>query len=131
MTTKPDQEKIEKLPKWAQDYIQQIEGGRLASVRALNEYCDSQTESPYYVDEYECTGEQQGPSFKRRYIQTRKMEVSHGDVVLRIYLRDEDAIELQWDNKTGSMEEIAMIPHGFHKVALKAAGNMRRRAKAD
>ena len=127
MANKPEQEKIEKLPKWAQDYIGQIEGERLVSVRALNEYCDSQTESPYYVDEYECTGERQGPSSKRRYIQTRKMEVSHGDVVLRIYLRDEDAIELQWESRVGSMEEVAMIPQSFYKVSLKAAGNMGRR----
>jgi len=127
MAVRPEQDKIEKLPKWAQEYIANIEREREISVRALNEYCDSQTPSAFSVPEYESTGEQQGPSYKVRYIQTRKMEVDYEGVLLRIYLRD-DTIDLQWESRAGGMEDVAMIPQSFHRVTLKSASNMRRRS---
>lgn len=58
-----------KLPKWAQEHIRKIEREREVAVRALNQYVDDQTPAAFYVDEPESTGEQVGPSFKKRYFQ--------------------------------------------------------------
>lgn len=124
---RPEQDKLDKLPKWAQDYINGIERERETAIRALNEYLDDQTESPFYVDELECTGEQPGPSHKRRYIQARRMVVNHGGVELTIYLRDKEAIEMQYESRDGTMEEVALIPLGFQRITLKAPKNLRRR----
>ena len=124
---RPEQDKLDKLPKWAQDYINGIERERETAIRALNGYLDGQTESPFYIDELERTGEQPGPSHKRRYIQARRMVVNHGGVELTIYLRDKEAIEMQYESRTGSMAEVALIPRSFQNIALKAVENLRRK----
>ena len=41
-------EKIEKLSKWAQEHIRTLKYERDTAVRALNNYVDGQTESPFY-----------------------------------------------------------------------------------
>lgn len=54
MKIKPDQSKIEKLPVWAQEYIQSLERDRELSVRKYRELTDNQTESMFYSDDIIC-----------------------------------------------------------------------------
>lgn len=103
---------------------------RDTAVRALNEYCDSQTPAPFYIDELECTGEERGPSCKRRYIQGHQMVVEWEGVRLEISLQKNsnfgpDGISLSWDapNRTG--DHIAFIPRSFQKAELVAKEKMR------
>lgn len=95
MATKPAAEMIEKLPKWAQQYIADIERARDVSVRQLNEYLDQQKESRLWVDDLVCTGETQGPSYKRRYIQDRRINFLVGSTEVRIGLDLKDEKRLQ------------------------------------
>lgn len=115
---------ISKLPKWAQDKIKELERQRLTAINALNQYCDSQTPSPFYIDEYESTGEGYGPSSKRRYIQTYKIEVVHQGVWLSVSLR-EDCINLQWGNGPHKHNDVAFIPHSYQNARIVSKENMR------
>ena len=118
-------DKIAKLPKWAQDHIQELQRQRDIAVRALNEYCDSQTPSEMYVEENECTGEQEGPSVKVRYIQGQRMNfLAHG-VLLSVYTGRENYIELSWSAPGWRQEDIAFIPSSNHQARLVSKENMR------
>jgi len=92
----PTDEQLSRLPKWAQDHIQKLDSERVLAVRALHEYTDEQTESSVWYDDAVCTGEQQGPEFLRRYIQTHKITFKLGDTerdTVDIYLR-EDGLQI-------------------------------------
>jgi hypothetical protein len=125
MRNKPPDDKIEKLPKWAQEYIKDLEREREVSIRELNSYCDEQTESPFYTLDLVCTGENQGPSQKVRYIQTNKIEVNNGGVLLQLILRG-NHICLSWtaEDFLQSMD-VAFIPTGYQQASLVANENMR------
>ena len=110
---------ITKLPKWAQAHIQTIQRQRDNAVRALNNYCDSQTESPFRVREWEYTGEERGSTTKVRYIQSHTMEVLWKGVELSIILRPkEDGMDLQWSapNRIGGL--IAFVPTSHQSARL-------------
>lgn len=117
-------ERIKKLPVWTQELIASLERQREEAIRALNQYVDSQTPSPFFIDELESTGETQGPSQKTRYIQTRRMEVEHAGVHLSILLRD-GKIDLQWSGVERTSEHIAFVPRSFQSADLLAKENMR------
>lgn len=122
-------EQLAKLPRWAQDHIKDITRERDVAVRALNEYCDDQTPSPFYVDEMVCTGEQRGPSIKRRYIQAHTIKVKWAGVDLVIDANDygnrNNEIGLQWSTTPRGCGDVALIPKSFQSVTLKLPVNMR------
>ena len=122
-------EKLAKLPTWAREHIRDLRRQRDIAVRELNEWVDEQTESPIYIDEMVCAGEEQGPSMKRRYIQGYQVTVEIGDVRVNvstpITARDEQCIYLQWYPKDRGMRDVAMIPESFCRVRLCAKENMR------
>jgi len=119
-------DRFDKLPKWAQSHIRTIERERDTAIRALNQYIDNQTPSPFYSDEYVSTGEaQRGPSGKRRYFQAYKMEVDHGGVLLNIMLREalsqsaqKPCIELQWGGSGRGMDDVIFQPYSFQAARL-------------
>lgn len=121
---KPTTEQIGKLPKWAQDYIKDVERERETAVRVLNECHDTQTPSSFYIDRLECTGEEVGPSLKRHYIQTYQMSVEHAGVSLRVMAKDK-SIQLQWATLNHSSNEIGFIATSFQMAELKSKENMR------
>ena len=120
-------ENLSKLPKWAQKEFENLQRERDIAVRALREYTDSQTESPFFIDELESTGDTDGsgPASYTRYVQTHKISVKHGGVLLDIYLRDNN-IELQWNNYERHFEDIAFIPESYQKARLVHPDNMRK-----
>ena len=122
-------EMVAKLPKWAQAHIQTLSRERDLAIRALNKWVDEQTESSVFIDELESLGEQRtetrnSPSFKRRYIQTRRMRFECEGVGLDVYLQD-DGISLQWAAHDRGLTNIAMIPESYQKVRLVAKEKMR------
>jgi hypothetical protein len=79
-----------KLPKWAQEYIKNIEREREMAIRTLNEFQDSDTPSSYWIEDNVCTGEEQGPTTKRHYVQANRVTVKVGKGEVDFYLRDGD-----------------------------------------
>jgi len=120
-------EQIQKLPKWAQDHIKEIQQQRDTAVRVLNEYVDDQEPSDFYVDDGVCTGEECGPSFKRRFIQTHCISIEYAGVLLEVRTRqDAKSIDLSWGNpNAGTVPEIAMIPSSHQQARLVSKENMR------
>lgn len=110
-------EKINKLPKWAQEYIEKLERERNIAIQELDEYLNSQKESPFYVREFELG------RFFNRYIQTHRMDVQHGDVHLSILLR-ENHIDLSWSNDESGSNEVAFIPTSFQAAKLVSKKNL-------
>lgn len=96
-------DQIAKLPKFAQAAFKDLELERFVAVRALREWTDSQTVSPVSIEEIVCDGEQQSPSFKKRYIQTNRVKFEWMGVELEVYLKDDQSqgnapgISLQWN----------------------------------
>lgn len=127
----PTPEQIAKLPKWAQDHISKLESERFVSVRTLNEFCDAQTKSGIYFDDLVCTGERTGPSAKRKYVQTNKIEVEHAGLQLSVHLSRRDdsqrsfGIQLQWSTLKRMCSHVAAMPTAFNTLELVAKENMR------
>jgi hypothetical protein len=122
-------DKIAKLPKWAQDMFRDLQREREVAIRALNEWTDNQTPSPVFIDELECLGEEKTergspPSRKRRYVQTHRIQIEWAGVVLDVHLRDE-GIALQWGTLDRSMAEVSMVPRSYQQVTLMTKDKMR------
>ena len=72
---------VEKLPKWAQDYIKDLIRERENAVTILNDFQNSQTVSRVFYDEHACTGEVTGtdcPVTKRCYVPTNSLTFQLG-----------------------------------------------------
>ena len=118
-------DRISKLPKWVQEHIKNIQRQRDVAVRALNESCDNQTESPIYYEDFLCTGESEtkGPTPKRKYIQSHgRITINHDGVELDV-LCHEGYIDLRWGNDIHS--DIAFIPDIYQGARLVSKENMR------
>lgn len=125
---KPTPEQLAKLPKWALEYVKELEMQREQAIRTLNLFQNDQTSSDVYYEESPYTGESSGPIAKRRYIQARNIEVVFGGVHLSIgahnYSNTGQGIKLQWSGQHGH-EEVAMIPESYQRVRLVAQKDMR------
>ena len=117
MTT-PTPEQIEKLPKWAQEHIKDLDRRMVIAERTLNEYKDTQTPSAFFVDDLVCIGGG-SPKFMRKYIQTNKISVVRDGVRVDILLRqDEKGIEIAWSDEDRGCRELAMVPTSFQKIKV-------------
>jgi len=116
-------EMLAKLPVWAQKHISELTRERKVAVQALNKYCDDQTPGPISIQEMECTGEEQGPSFKTRYIQARRATFKWLGIELDVLLR-EDNINLSWVGLNLSTH-VAMVPISFQNIHLIPKEKMR------
>lgn len=116
---------LAKLPKWAQDHIVTIERERKVALDALNAYIDTSTPSCFSVKELESTGEKQGPVFKQRFIQTRKVKVEYLGVELAVNVHSDEGISLQWSGVGHTLEHVAFVPTSFQSAILIPRSKMR------
>lgn len=116
---------INKLPKWAQEYIHELERQRDVAVHEMEEYLDNQTPSAFYVyDLVTIPDEKSRTRSVIRYIQTHRMEVEHDGVHLNIILRD-GYIDLHWGLPDYHHGDVAFIPQSYNSARLVAKENMR------
>jgi hypothetical protein len=118
-------EKIERLPVWAKALIKDLRRERYVAVRQLNKYCDQQTVSRIYFDDYVSTGEVQGPSLKRGYVQSNKITIEHAGVLLNVYAHEEKKIRIQWSQPGNAIGDISFSPCSYQTAYLIAKDNMR------
>lgn len=115
---------FDKLPKYAREHIRDIERERDVAIRALNECLDNQTESPIFITDLICTGEEQGPTFKTRYIQGHRITIRHAGIEADIVLRPQDvadsnkgAIDIQYQSMSHK-ESAVLAPVSRNKIHL-------------
>jgi hypothetical protein len=113
---KPKKGNWERLPKWAQEEMRTLERQRDCAVKALERFCDNQTESPIYWDDLVCI-QDGGPKSVRQYVQARSITVEHADVTIAVRL-GERCITLQWGGDKYSLDEVAFIPEAFQSARL-------------
>lgn len=122
-------EQITKLPKWAQEHIKNLTRQRDVAVRALDKYVNKQTESSFYTEDLECTGEQSGPTCRKRYIQTHSIFVVWQGVKLQIDAHDYgnvgSGIYLRWSADDRISNDIAFIPASYQSARLVNKAFMR------
>jgi len=119
---KPTPEQLAKLPKWAQQHIEDIERSLKAAQTRMANMDDQQTPSPVYIEEW--------PENKivRRYVQVpySHVTIKHAGVHLDIYLaREKDAqwlygIELTYAGEVRNLTgcEVAIIPRSVNTIQL-------------
>jgi hypothetical protein len=116
-------EKIAKLPKWAQEYIQDAERTRAIAERELKEYGDNQTPSAFSIQEYV------NGKYVTRYVQTHRMQVEAHGVRLNISVEfDRDKkIGLSWGpaGQIAGMDHVGFFPTSFQQAELRSKENMR------
>ena len=118
---------LSRQPKYVQDYVEKIERERDTAIKALNEYHDDQSPSPFFVDDLMCLGEGKtgGPTSTRRYLPgVHRLLVNYKGVLLTIVLREKQ-IDLSWGDSQIYRGDIAMVPSGFQSAYLISASNMR------
>lgn len=124
----PTPEQLSKLPKWAQDHIRDIARQRETAVNVLNEFVNDDTPSPFFFEDYACTGECQGPSNKRRYIQAHSVTVVWRGVELRVSANDYGnsgrGIGLSWGTEGGRHQDVAFIPSNYLSARLVSKEDM-------
>lgn len=116
----PTKDQIQKLPKWAQEHLRDLSRQREEAVRTLNKLID---------EAHPCLGENPGPSFKTRYVQTDHIKVAHAGVELHVLIRDNGdngsgRICLQWNDPKRTCGDIQMKPVSFQSIELQSKENM-------
>jgi hypothetical protein len=117
-------ERVAKLPQWAQDLITKLARERAEAIASLNEYIDAQSDSKIYYDDMLSTGEKQGPSTKRVYVQTERLSIVNAGVQLDVNAYDRDGIRLQWYGVDRHIQDVALIPSSFCSAYLKTKDHM-------
>ena len=125
---KPTPEQIAKLPKWAQEHIENLQRQGAAATKALNRYLDNQTPSPIYIADHVSDQPSGGPRFTRNYIQhAHNIAIDWCGVSLGICLRNRTgdkgigSIDLTWGNTDGTPREdlgVAFQPFSFCQARL-------------
>jgi hypothetical protein len=114
----PTPEQIEKLPRWAQEHIKDLDRRMVVAERAVAEYKDSQTPSEFYYEDHLCIGGG-SPQLIRRYIQTNRMTIEHAGVQVDVLVREGDPeIEIGWSDPTRMCREVAMVPKSFQQIKI-------------
>jgi hypothetical protein len=115
---KPTPEQIAKLPKWAQQVFRE----RDEAIRALAEYRDEQTPSPFYQD-YQGT-----THTEKRFIQAREVVADFEGVRVRVTCFNSGqhgpGIRLQWEDSKRHGKEVALIPVSYQYARLVAKADM-------
>lgn len=121
----PTPEQLEKLPKWAQEHIKDLNRRMVIAERTLKEYQDAQTPSEFFYDDYLCIGGG-SPQHARRYVQTHKISVVKDGVRADVLLRhDEPGIEISWGDEKRTCREVALVPTSFQKIKLVTKDHIR------
>ena len=114
MTLKaPDLAAFGKLPKWAQAYIHDLEMSVENGEKALKDYRDSQTPSPFSTMDIVCMTENK---ISHRYIQASNVTCESAGVKVSISPKD-DGVDVSFEAATRAAGDVA--------IALQASNSLR------
>lgn len=111
-----------KLPKWAQDYMKDLERQAFVAQRTLREYQDQQTQSEFFVEDYDSDQ----AKMTRKYIQTSKVSIQRGALKVDVYCRlHENSIDIAYYDEGRISREVALVPQGLNSVKIILKQDMR------
>lgn len=119
-----------KIPKKKKEeliyYIKSLQKEREVALKALNEYLNNQEKSHIFTKEFLCLGEEQGPSLKINYIQSKSKNIyfSFDDIILNVSVKD-DGIYLQWYGEDYYTQELSLVPLSFQQAKITNKKYMR------
>lgn len=113
-------QKIAKLPVWAQTVIRDVTRQRDNALREQREYLADQKESPFFVEHV-------GPGNKdTRFVQAHTLTVRWQGVKLRVdanpYGNSGPGIRLQWE--ADDHKDVALIPSSYQSARLVSKEHM-------
>ena len=111
-------EQMAKLPKWAQEHINDLARRVEMAERILQQYKDNQTPSEFFYDDYQCIG-LGTPQHARRYVQTYKMTVARDGIQADILLRQDDpGIEISFSFVERVTTHVPVVMSGFNQIRI-------------
>jgi hypothetical protein len=118
MKTRPttEDERIEKLPMWAQDLIAETERQRLEAVRTLEELLDNQTPTKFYARDI-ISVKPGKPEHKTFYFATSRVTCENDNVFVEIYPCDEGVQVKFWSGKQWA-GGAAIIPEASNSIRV-------------
>ena len=129
MATNPTEAQLAKLPKWAQEHIEDLRMQREAAIRALAQFTDEQTPAPFWCDDMHCTGEEAGPTQRKRFISTRSVYVRWAGVEVRVQLHDDDSCHHKsigvYASSNRLADDVAFVPVTRNGIAISSARYLR------
>jgi hypothetical protein len=122
MHSRPTDKQLSKLPKHVQTYIRGLERERDNALEVMRKIEDDQTPTKIRSRDFECLGEQRGPTEVVRYFDADRLEIEQNGVRLTIdgLWKDDEDICLSWhpSGEGHAMGDIAMIPVSNQRVRL-------------
>jgi len=109
-----DQAALERLPKWAQDHINNLSSALKVSEKALKDYTDSTTPSPFEVLDIVCLTK---TTPVRRYVQASSMIVRAGGVRVDVYPQD-DGINILFEGDR-KVDDVALVPQAGNSINIR------------
>jgi hypothetical protein len=110
----PENLAITKLPKWAQEYIHDLQTSVHNGESALKEYLDSQTKSPFSVMDSVCMTENK---ITTRYIQANNISCTNAGVSVTMIPRD-NGVDILFESEHRAAGEAAIIPHAANAIRI-------------
>ena len=121
---KPTPEQIAKLPKWAQEHIENLDRRAVIAERNLIEWKDTQTPSEFVISEYTFINGK--GEFVDRFIQTNRLMIKSKGVEIEIINRAEaPGVDISWSATNRHISQVACVPTGFCQIQIVAKENMR------
>lgn len=111
---------IGSLPKWAQEYIKDLEHQRADAVALLQQFRDNQTPSKIHTSSF-ATLEAHKISSIKNYVQGDIIHCEHEEISLNVYLCYKNAIRLSWE----AHQEVAIIPEVRNSISLATADKVK------
>ena len=115
----PTPEQIERLPKWSQEHIRDLEHQRRSAIDALKRFQDSDEPTMIsYVQMQHFDGECQ---FFTRHVDTDRMQFTYKGVTLVVMLPDDGGrgIELSWGSEGGNgLGDMCFTPTAYQQARI-------------
>jgi len=110
-------EQFNKLPKYAQEHIEELQRDRDLAIKKLNDFLDSQTPSPIYVDDMIAFSG--GPKQIRQYVHGQRVFFEKDGVTLEVSLFDDYRnIEMRYYQTKRLTGSVALTPVSHQHLRL-------------
>jgi len=126
--TQITEEQFKRLPKYAQEYIRDLERERETALKVMRKLEDDQTPTKVWESDFESLGERKGPTEVIRYFDCDRLEIESAGVRLSIGgLWDDKEITLSWRpaGEGHPLGDVLFIPTSYQQAKFVALENGR------